>query len=121
MGDTSLNGRQRYQVAEHTGNYTLTAADNGTIHTNKGAGGAITCSLPAATKGLWFIFSVEAAQEHRLDPSGNETISLPSTGVPGAAGKYLTANAIGEGVMLFCTDTGSWRAGFFTGTWTAEA
>jgi hypothetical protein len=48
-------------------------------------------------------------------------IALPSTGVAGAAGKYLTANADGESVHLMCTKAGTWTAFGFTGTWTAEA
>jgi hypothetical protein len=121
MGDTSLNGRQLLSVAAHTADFALEVADNGTCHTNEGAGGAIVCSLPAAVPGLHYLFTVEAAQELRIDPDGTETISLPSSGVPGAAGKYLTANAIGESVELFCSNAGSWRVRGFTGTWTAEA
>jgi hypothetical protein len=66
-------------------------------------------------------FRVGAAQELRIDPDGTEVISLPSTGVPGAAGKYLTANADGETVQLVCTKAGQWNVFGFTGTWTAEA
>jgi hypothetical protein len=64
---------------------------------------------------------VRAAQELRLDPNGTETIALPSSGVQGAAGKYLTADAVGENVELICLTTGTWDAVGHTGTWTAQA
>jgi hypothetical protein len=63
---------------------------------------------------------VEAAQELRLDPSGTQTIALPSSGVQGAAGKYLTADAVGEKVDLICITTGTWDVVSYSGTWTAE-
>lgn len=108
-------------VEAHTAGDTLTAAETGSVHTNTGASGAITIALPAATVGLEFIFYVGAAQELRIDPNGTETISLPSTGVAGAAGKYLVADAIGETVWLVCAKAGTWSVYGFTGTWTAEA
>ena len=77
--------------------------------------------MPAATKGMSFRFAVRAAQELRIDPNGTEKISLPSTGVAGAAGKYLTADAIGETVDLYCPEDGYWVVLGYTGTWTAEA
>lgn len=133
VGDQYINGTkleataaelnqatQKGTVTAKTANYPLVAADIGGTFTNAGASGAITFALPAATAGMEFYFSVEAAQELRIDPNGTETISLPSTGVPGAAGKYLTANAIGETVHLFCAVAGSWRVLGYTGTWTAE-
>lgn len=110
-----------FPTEAHVAGDTLTAAESGSIHTNAGAAGTITLVLPAATVGQVFIFRVAAAQELRLDPNGSETISLPSTGVPGAAGKYLVADAIGETVTLFCGTAGSWSVLGYTGTWTAEA
>jgi hypothetical protein len=118
---STLNGRGLMSVEAHTAGDTLTASETGTVHTNTGASGAVTLVLPAATVGLRFTFYVNAAQELRIDPNGTETISLPSTGVPGAAGKYLTANAVGESVDLFCPVAGTWAVLGFTGTWTAEA
>lgn len=113
---------QELLVEAHTADDTLTAAEMyGSIHTSVGAAGTITLALPPAVVGMHAKFAVGAAQELRLDPNGTETISLPSTGVPGAAGKYLTANAIGETVELVCCSAGSWRVFGFTGTWTAEA
>lgn len=108
-------------VEAHTAGDTLTTAESGSVHTNAGASGAIVIALPAAVVGLEYFFGVRAAQELRIDPNGTETISLPSTGVPGAAGKYLTADAVGETVHLMCVAAGSWAVMGFTGTWTAEA
>jgi hypothetical protein len=109
-------------VEAHTADDTLTAAEMyGSIHTSVGAAGTVVLSLPPAVVGMHAKFAVGAVQELRLDPNGTETISLPSTGAPGAAGKYLTANAIGETVELVCVSAGSWRVFGFTGTWTAEA
>jgi hypothetical protein len=108
-------------VEAHTADDTLTAAESGTIHTNAGAGVVVVLSLPAATVGLEFFFGVRVAQQLRIDPSGTETISLPSSGVPGAAGKYLVADAIGETAHLVCVAAGSWAVMGYTGTWTAEA
>lgn len=117
---STLNGQNVLGVTAHTSSATLTAVDNGTLHTNTGAGGTITITLPSATVGLNFFFAVGAAQELRIDPSGTETISLPSSGVPGAAGKYLVADAIGETVHLTCAVAGNWNVFGYTGTWTAE-
>ena len=105
----------------HTTDDTLTAGESGTIHSSVGAAGTVVLTLPAATVGLQYYFYVGAAQELRIDPNTTQTISLPSTGVPGAAGKYLTANAIGESVHLVCCTAGSWAVFGFTGTWAAEA
>lgn len=111
----------RRVVEAHTADDTLTAAESGSIHTSVGAGDTVVLTLPAATVGMEFLFRVGAAQELRLDPDGTETIALPSTGVQGAAGKYLTANADGESVHIVCTKAGQWSVFGFTGTWTAEA
>lgn len=120
-GNQTLSGRGPIEFANKTANYTISTGENGTGFSTVGAAGAVTFALPAATVGLNYYFYVGAAQELRIDPNGNETISLPSTGVPGAAGKYLTANAAGETVRLVCAVAGTWAVFGFTGTWTAEA
>lgn len=108
-------------VEAHTADDTLTTAESGTTHTNTGASGTITLTLPAATLGLNYTAHVGAAQQLRLDPNGSETIGLPSTGVQGAAGKYLVADAVGEWVKLKCVIAGTWTPEGYAGTWTAEA
>lgn len=108
-------------VQTKTADFTILAADSGDWFSSVGASGAVVGTLPPAVPGLRYGFRVGAAQELRLDPDGTETISLPSTGVPGAAGKYLTANAAGETVELVCVVAGTWSVAGYTGTWTAEA
>lgn len=118
-GNQTLNGQGPIDVTAHTTNYTLTVNDNGSAHTSTGATGAITCTLPAATVGLHYYFYVGATQEHRVDPSGTETMSLPSSGAVQAAGAYLTADAIGESLHIACFKAGHWAVVSSVGTWTA--
>lgn len=120
MGFPTLNGRGPVEFQAKTANYTVLDSENGSGFTSVGAGGAITFAMPAALVGMHYYFYVGAAQELRIDPNGTETISLPSDGIPGAAGKYLTANAIGETVHLMCAKAGTWACMGYTGTWTAE-
>jgi hypothetical protein len=108
-------------VVPKTADYTVTAGDSGKTFTTVGAAGTVTFALPAATLGLKYRFRVGAAQQLRVDPNSSETVALPSTGVQGAAGKYLVADADGETVDLECTKAGQWSVFGFTGSWTAEA
>jgi hypothetical protein len=64
---------------------------------------------------------VQAAQELRIDPNGTETSALPSSGAQGAAGKYLTADAVGEHLHLVCIVAGTWNRAEYAGTWAHEA
>ena len=108
-------------VTAKTANYTVTDDESGDVLTTTGATGTVTFTMPPAVVGLEYYFRVGAAFELRIDPDGTETIALPSTGVAGAAGKYLSADASGETVHVICTVAGSWAVFGFTGTWTAEA
>ena len=115
-----VDGQARRVVEAHTVADTLTVAESGSVHTTDGASGTVLFTLPAAVPGLEYFFKVGVAFELRIDPDGSETIALPSTGVQGAAGKYLTANADGETVHILCSTAGEWDVYGFTGTWTAE-
>ena len=112
---------RKLEVLAKTADYTLTVNDSGRVFTTYGASGTVVFTAPPAVRGLNYRFVVGAAQELRIDPDGTETISLPGTGVAGAAGKYLTANAAGESVELVCVNNGTWAAFASQGTWTAEA
>lgn len=122
-GGQSLNGRAPIAVEHHTADATLTAAECGTLHTNKGAGGAISLTLPAASAanlGLRFRFVVLAAQQLKVEPNGTDQISLPTSGVPETAGDYVVADAIAEALELVCVDAGLWAAFGTVGTWTGQ-
>lgn len=119
---STMNGRGYTTIEAKTAAYTVVAGtDNGKTFTNAGATGQITFSMPAATVGQWYRFRVKATQELRIDPNGTETVALPSTGAQSAAGKYITADANGEGCMIECTVAGTWDCVSYVGTWTAEA
>lgn len=83
--------------------------------------GAVEFDLPAATVGLNYEFHVGAAAACTIDPNGTETVALPSTGAQSAAGKHITANAVGEMVRIECFVAGDWNVTQYIGTWTAEA
>ena len=107
-------------VSATGGAVTAAQALRGVTVSNLGAAGAAAFTLPSAVPGMRVTAVVQVAQELRLDPDGTETIALPSTGVQGAAGKYLTANALTESVQLICLTAGTWDCISYTGTWTAE-
>ena len=119
-GDQTLNGRAKLGVEAPTAAASLSANENGTIHTNAGAVGEVVLTLPAAVAGLHFYFGVREAQALTIEPATGETISLPSTGVPESANDFISANAVGETVHLMCVEDGSWACMGFTGTWAGE-
>lgn len=119
-GHQTLSGRGPVEFQAKTATYTVTTGENGSGFSNKGATEAIEFDLPAAVVGLHYYFYVGAAFALRIDPNGTETISLPSSGVAGAAGKYLEADAVGETVHLMCCEAGTWAVMGYTGTWSAQ-
>ena len=113
-------GLRRKVTADDDGMAGITEAYSGGVFTNEGATGAAVFALGPAAVGVELTFVVMAAQELRIDPSGTETIALPSSGAQQAAGKYITADAVGEWVRLLCVKTGQWQVVGYAGTWTVE-
>jgi len=117
-GRTFLNYHSKKRIEAHTANDTLSADESGSIHTNLGASGTVTLTLPAsAPEGTVFTFAVQAAQELRVDP-GAATIRDDS-GL--TADKYKVADAIGECLALVADSNGDWATIAKHGTWTEEA
>jgi hypothetical protein len=105
-------------IEAHTGNDTLTATESGSVHTNLGATGTVTLTLPAsAPAGTIFTFAVQAAQQLRIEP-GVTTIRDDSGQT---AGKYKVADAIGECLSIVADSNGDWVTVAKNGTWTEEA
>jgi hypothetical protein len=118
--DKALLGLRRKVTVDADGMSGITEAYSGGIFTNEGASGAAVFALGPAAVGVELTFRVMTAQELRIDPSGTETIALPSSGAQGAAGKYLTADAVGEWVKLVCVKAGQWQVEGYFGTWAHE-
>jgi len=111
-------GGLKRTIEAHTADDTLTAAESGSVHSNLGATGTVTLTLPAsAPEGTVFSFAVQAAQELRVDP-GTATIRDDSGQT---ANKYKAANAVGECLTVVADLNGDWVTIAKNGTWTEEA
>jgi len=105
-------------IEAHTDDDALTDVESGSVHTNLGAAGTVTISLPAsAPAGTVFTFAVQVVQELRVDP-GTAAIRDDSGQT---ADKYKSANAIGACLTLIADSNGDWATIAKNGTWTEEA
>ena len=110
-------GGLKQTIESHTSDDTLTAAESGSVHSNLGATGTVTLTLPAsAPEGTTFTFAVQSAQELRIDP-GTATIRDDSGQT---ADKYKAADAVGECLTLVADSNGDWATIAKNGTWTEE-
>ena len=111
-------GGVKKTIEAHTSDDTLTTAESGSVHSNLGATGTVTLTLPAsAPSGTVFSFAVQAAYELRIDP-GTATIRDDNGQT---ADKYKSANAVGECLSLVADSNGDWATIAKNGTWTEEA
>jgi hypothetical protein len=106
------------KIEAHTSDDTLAVAESGSIHSNLGATGLVTLTLPAsAPEGTVFTFAVQAGQELRIDP-GMAAIRDNSGQT---TDKYKAADAIGESLAVVADSNGDWVTIAKNGTWTEEA
>lgn len=111
-------GGLKKNIEAHTGDDTLTAAESGSVHSNLGAVGTVTLTLPAsASAGTAFSFAVQAGQELRIDP-GTATIRDDSGQT---ADKYKSASAVGSCLSLVADANGDWATVAKNGTWSEQA
>lgn len=106
-----------YVIEDHTGNDTLLESETGSVHTNLGASGTITFTLPSSpATGTFFVFAVSAAQQVRVDP-GSATI-YDNSGQ--TVDKYKWADAPGECITLIANSSGDWITVAKNGVWSEE-
>jgi len=111
-------GGVKKKIEAHSSDDTLTASESDSAHTNLGATGTVTLTLPAsAPAGTAFTFAVQTAQELRIDP-GTASIRDDSGQT---ADKYKYATGIGECLSLVADGNGDWATVAKNGTWTEEA
>jgi len=110
-------GGLKKTIEAHTGDDTLTESESGGVHTNLSATATVTLTLPAsAPAGTIFHFAVQAAEELRIDP-GSATIR---DDCGQTAGKYKSADAIGDSLCIVADGNGDWVTIAKNGTWTEE-
>jgi hypothetical protein len=111
-------GGIRQSVEAHTTDDTLAAAESGSVHTNLGATGTVTLTLPpAAPLGTAFTFAVQAAYALRVDPG----VAAIRDDSGQTADKYKSASAIGAALTVVADANGNWATLAKNGTWTQEA
>ncbi len=104
-------------VYDHAEDYTLSDDESGSIHTNRGATGIITITLPAAPgTGTFFHFAVQEVQIMRIEPGAN-AIRMD---IGASDGKYKWANAVGECVTLVADVFDDWIPIAHRGSWAEE-
>ncbi len=110
-------GGLRRTVEAHTEDDTLLVSESGSVHTNLGATGTVTLTLPAsAPQGTEFTFAVQAAYELRVAPG----VAAIRDDSGATAGKYKAADAIGASLTLVADANGDWATVAKNGTWTEE-
>lgn len=97
------------QIDHHTSAVTLTAAQSGTVHTNLGASGAVTVTLPQSPpEGTQFKFVCMADQELRIDPGAAGGIYIK--GAKQTDDKYVSITDIADFIHLIADGNGDWVA-----------
>lgn len=117
---STLNGRALYSVEAHTTDDTLLATETGTLHTNTGATGNVTLTLPAAATGLRFMFGVDSTAGNLIiKPAGSDKLGAAANGAPGTTGAGLMSATKGNFIQFVCFMSAVWSPFFSTstGTW----
>ena len=110
-------GSSTLSIVNHTADATLTEAQAGMVHTNRGATGMLTVTLPTnPAEGTVFRFAVQELQSFVIDP-GTAAIRDDGGQTPD---KHIWANAIGECIMIVSDSNGDWITLSKRGTWLQE-
>lgn len=116
-GSTGIGALLTTKVVEaHTGDDTLTDVESFSIHTNEGAAGLVTLTLPTAVAGLTFTFYIQAAQTLTITAASGDTIR--NAGTVSAAAGNISDNTVGNLVKLIAVNATEWITESIVGTWT---
>lgn len=103
-------------VTAKTGNYTVLAADSGTLFTNTGAAGTVVFTLPTAAAGLHYYFYVDAVQTVQATAAASTTIQVGGS-VSTSAGN-ISNNVKGTLIHIVAIDSTHWITLNALGSWT---
>ena len=109
----------RSLIEHHTADYILSQFESGHIvHTNLGAGAAVTLTLPQTVRaGFVCRFAVMAGQELRVDPGGAGAIYF--NGAKQTDDYYIQSSTIGDCATFIADGNGDWVS-CVSGTWAVE-
>jgi len=111
-------GGVKTRIEAHTSDDALEVCESGSVHTNLGASGTATLTLPAsAPEGTIFTFAVQAVQELRIEPGA----AAIRDGCGQTPGKYKACSGIGSCLAVVADENGDWATTSKSGTWTEEA
>jgi len=110
-------GGQSRSIESHTGDDTLEAFESGSLHSNLGATGPVTLTLPSgAEAGTYFTFGVQASEQLRVEPGSSAIRDDSGT----SSGKYKYADSVGACITLTADENGDWVTSGKNGTWSEE-
>ena len=95
------------------------ASESGKGFTNAGAAGGVGFDLPAAVRGLHYVFAAVAAQVVTVNVQAGETVGDHS-GVSSAGGSIASSGAAREVLEVACFEDGEWQVTRKGGTWTTS-
>lgn len=106
-------------ITAKTADYTVTAAETGTVFTNTGASGTVVFTLPAApANGLTYEFHITAAQSVDIQTGTAVLIYANAVATTATTGK-LTKNTVGTCIQLVYNGV-AWMGVGQSGTWTVS-
>jgi hypothetical protein len=98
----------------------LTTAESGKLCTNRGAGGDIELTLPAARAGLEYVFCVvEDAKYVKAVAAAGNTVRIG--GSVSVAGGYARSSTAGNTILLVGLNSTEWVAPAKEGTWSVDS
>ena len=103
----NANGFQAYKlpVVAKTGDYTVTAAESGTIFTTTGATGAVTFTLPSKAAGLHYWFFNTVDQNMTVAPDAVDTMVTFNDAAADSVAVSTSSEKIGGAFHVFCDGT----------------
>lgn len=102
--DDDYQGNYTYpwrQELSKTANYTVTAADKGTLFDNAGAVGAVIFTLPTLANGLCYGFSVQADQNVTISSAAGDDMIAPNDASADSVAFTTGGDKVGAMVVVY--------------------
>lgn len=115
-GTSPSTWRAAWETSSKTANYPVVVLDSGTFFNNIGASGSVNFTLPTASAGLHYSFTIQAAQTVTVT-AGSSTTIRSGANVTAAAGN-ITSSSVGNTIHIFAISATEWYTEAIVGSWT---